>query len=517
MKTRISITNVTGFAALGVTGAIGLLLPWSLPGATASPPDTLVIRGVVRDFRSSHADFAVYPSDVADHVAGNVALALGVDGRPVAATHSSTEVTVTADTVAGWGFDEGSGLTASDATGTHHGILKNGASWVNGKVGTAVLLDGVDDFVEVPHHPDFMVDEVTVSFWFNSEDPVPQQGMVSRDSLDFDNGGHFTFFVKDNKCRIRLQSTTASYWVESAAGSVQPDTWYHVTFSFGPGGMRMYLDDVLVDSDPYTGGLGSTSGGPGNTEPWTFGVNSWVTDESSSNGWIEPFRGMLDELQIYREQLTHTDVTRLAGSKVLPAWRDDAANAIAPHLAGMSGGAPCVTVADTSGSLAGDSSGGISSQDSFRQWYREARGTNLSIGRSITLTRNAGVYEFLTDSFYPIDGQLFGNDGDAHNNYFTYSFDMVFTYDECAGQFLEFEGGNGTWIFIDRKLVMDLGGVSPNVEQHVEMDRLGLTDGEEYHVRFFYSHRVAGSAEFRLRTNVALGAGPAYTVSAGFD
>ena len=28
------------------------------------------------------------------------------------------------------------------------------------------------------------------------------------------------------------------------------------------------------------------------------------------------------------------------------------------------------------------------------------------------MARNAGVYEYLNDEFYPIDGRLFGNEGD---------------------------------------------------------------------------------------------------------
>src|SRR5690606_17757701 len=62
--------------------------------------------------------------------------------------------------VAYWKFDEGTGTTAQTATGdpAYAGTLHGGASWVDSELGlvdpeasgTAVALDGVDDYVEMP-------------------------------------------------------------------------------------------------------------------------------------------------------------------------------------------------------------------------------------------------------------------------------------------------------------------------------------------------------------------------------
>ena len=199
------------------------------------------------------------------------------------------------------------------------------------------------------------------------------------------------------------------------------------------------------------------------------------------------------------------------GYKVDAQWTDVVGDNIAPHLYTPSLG-------DFGGVSGVTSSGGVTSPATFYEWFRDILGENLGTTADITLTDDGtGVYEFTTSNFYPIDGLLYGNQGGSRNDNFTYAVAAKFTYDASAGQFVEFEGGDGTWIFIDGKLAIDLGGVKSNVSQHVDLDRLGLADGQNYQVRLFYANRNR-SKEFRFRTNVFLTPGPILGGSSGtFD
>src|SRR5260221_14625255 len=48
--------------------------------------------------------------------------------------------------LARWKLDEGAGITTADASGRGNGgRLLNGAAWTTGRLGSAVLFDGVDD------------------------------------------------------------------------------------------------------------------------------------------------------------------------------------------------------------------------------------------------------------------------------------------------------------------------------------------------------------------------------------
>ncbi len=164
---------------------------------------------------------------------------------------------------------------------------------------------------------------------------------------------------------------------------------------------------------------------------------------------------------------------------------------------------PCLSVNDTVGTSLVDGDGGITSSDSFAQWYNDVLGANLAMSHKVTLTNDgAGVFEYLDDAFYPCDGRLFGNEGAEHNSFFTYAVSAEFVYEGCGGQFFEFQGADDAWLFVDGKMVIDLAGVLPGTGQIIEMDRLGLQDGEMYDAHFFFAHRQSAQAQFNVRTNI---------------
>lgn len=55
----------------------------------------------------------------------------------------------------------------------------------------------------------------------------------------------------------------------------------------------------------------------------------------------------------------------------------------------------------------------------FDQWYRDVPGVNANLPFAITLdntlTPDPAIYTYINGSFFPIDGQLFGNQGFGHN------------------------------------------------------------------------------------------------------
>lgn len=179
----------------------------------------------------------------------------------------------------------------------------------------------------------------------------------------------------------------------------------------------------------------------------------------------------------------------------------------------------CVDVLDTAGTKGSVGPGAVTSAESFDEWFRTILGVNQAIGHPITLVRGAdGNYEYLDDAFHPIDGSLLGDEGDAHNNNFTYTISGTFEHRACAGDFIEFAGGDGAWLFINNQLVMDLGGVRAPTGQYVELDRLGLEDGGEYRVSLFYAQRQATESVFRLRTSLEISSDRAIpNVTAMFD
>ena len=58
----------------------------------------------------------------------------------------------------------------------------------------------------------------------------------------------------------------------------------------------------------------------------------------------------------------------------------------------------------------------------FDQWYNEVEGINDRKDDVLKLTRvssNPLTYSFSDSQYFPIDGELFGNEGNPHNYHFT--------------------------------------------------------------------------------------------------
>ncbi|MEM6392558.1 MAG: LamG-like jellyroll fold domain-containing protein [Planctomycetota bacterium] len=190
------------------------------------------------------------------------------------------------------------------------GITNNGASLTIGTLGNAAQFDGSDDFIEVPHDPAYMLDQGSLSFWFYANNTSGDQGLVSKDSQNYDDGGHLDVQLDGSRLEVRMQTTSSS--VEVSRSSVSSNNWHHVLVSWGPAGLELYFNGTLADSDSWATGLGTSAGGSGNANPWTFGVGQQYSSDDSSSGWNRPFQGRLDDIRLYANQLDATQATNLA-------------------------------------------------------------------------------------------------------------------------------------------------------------------------------------------------------------
>ncbi len=125
----------------------------------------------------------------------------------------------------------------------------------------------------------------------------------------------------------------------------------------------------------------------------------------------------------------------------------------------------------------------------------------------------SGISTYDNQSFFPIDGELFGNEGNPHNFHFTFELHTTFVYK--AGDTFRFRGDDDLWLFVNKQLVIDLGGVHAAEEQAISLDQLaptiGLTAGGEYAFDLFYNERHTTQSEIEIQMTLVFkdcGTGP---------
>jgi fibro-slime domain-containing protein len=150
----------------------------------------------------------------------------------------------------------------------------------------------------------------------------------------------------------------------------------------------------------------------------------------------------------------------------------------------------------------------------FDQWYRDVSGVNVTKVAPMLLARDAttGLYANSNTDFFPwdLDNNSLVSQGKeqlllGHDFGFTSEIHYYFAYQASAANppTLTFAGDDDVWVFINRHLAVDLGGLHFLSTGSVTVDgtnaaQLGLESGKLYEVSLFHAERHTEQSNFNL-------------------
>ena len=212
--------------------------------------------------------------------------------RLSAMTQTRTAVAVPSGLVAAYGFDEGSGTTVTDASGSgNNGTITN-ANWAaSGKYGKALQFNGTGALVTIPDSASLHLSSgMTLEAWV---DPSTVNANW-RDVIYKGNDNFYLEATSSNASHPDAGLIAGGSYADAYASTALPaNTWSYLTETYDGSTLRLYLNGTQVASIAHTGSIATS------TNPLQIGGDSL---------YGQYFAGLIDEVRIYNRALTATQI-----------------------------------------------------------------------------------------------------------------------------------------------------------------------------------------------------------------
>ena len=215
---------------------------------------------------------------------------------------ASTFIRVIDNLRSSWHFDEGSGTTTSDDSGSGYTGTINGASWVSGKYGQALDYENSEyDYVSVPDYQR-TTPERTVVAWVKKEGEYSSAGMIfgtdDGSSGNAERSGQFkiTDVSGTDTLYVYIHATTSSGCYNSSVSI--GNNWTFLAMTYDTHDVVLYQDgSIIINCSSPEGAINPGTG-------MAFGR---ISDEKSS----EYFDGIIDEVFDFNDSLSSEEIQDL--------------------------------------------------------------------------------------------------------------------------------------------------------------------------------------------------------------
>lgn len=219
------------------------------------------------------------------------------------------------DLVSYWKFDDGLGLTATDATANHfNASLVNSPAWVPSGAAVdlsmiptnCVKFSGTVGIVSITNAPDLNPYPFTATAWFRTTNATSLQVITAKYADSSYNGWALAVAGGQLRGFLYRNGSLANKAIDATAGPVVADGgWHHAVLLVDTNGGRIFLDGNLLANNAWSGAAGAVS----STTPLTIGA---LTNAPPNN---YPYFGDVDEVTLWSRALSTTEI---AAQKNLP-------------------------------------------------------------------------------------------------------------------------------------------------------------------------------------------------------
>jgi len=242
-----------------------------------------------------------------------------------------------------WEMDENSGLIAGDSSGNSRNATISGATWVAGKVGSALSFDGNDEVIATGYKGISGSTARTIAAWIKTS----TTGAITYWGRDL-TGQKSSFRVQNDNGiggSIRLEINNGRI---CGSTDLRDNQWHHVCAVLPDGATNISQVLLYVDGqlEAYSHILSNT-------------INTGTLDDFKigNDGLNRYFNGLIDEVRLYSRALSVEEINDL------PGFNNTIANPNEIKTEFRIDGGPW-TVAENNGSLTGDFNAATVSQDS---------------------------------------------------------------------------------------------------------------------------------------------------------
>lgn len=142
----------------------------------------------------------------------------------------------------------------------------------------------------------------------------------------------------------------------------------------------------------------------------------------------------------------------------------------------------------------------------LEDWYATIPNVNTAYVVDFWLEPVGQSFVLDSSRFFPLDGvpsaESMQNDDDGQPRNFGFTTELHTSFRYAGGEVFTFRGDDDVFVFVDGKLVVDIGGVHGPTQGTVMIDQLGLTKGNVYTLDLFQAERNPTGSNFRIETTL---------------